>query len=251
MATYVLVGGAWLGAWAWADVAARLRQLGHTVHPISLTGLAEREAEGGPDTALEVHIADIVSALERDDLHDVILVGHSYAGVTVTGAGDRSPERISQLVYVDTAPIPNGTALADTNPPEVQAFIEKQIAEQGDGWRWPLPSWDDLENVTQSSIAGISEAGLQAFRAQATPHPFGSFRQALRLQHPDAEPLPKLGILCSFPESALRAMIAAGHSWAQCVSGPEWRFVELPTGHWPMFSEPARLTQILDGAARR
>lgn len=251
MATYIMVGGAWLGAWAWADVAARVRQLGHTVHPISLTGLGERAAEGGPDTDLETHIADIVTALERDDLRDVILVGHSYAGVPITGAGDRSPERISQLVYVDTAPIPDGTALADSNSPEVQAFIQQQLTEQGDGWRWPLPSWDDLVNVTGSSIAGISEADLEVFRAQATPHPFGSFREALRLLHPDAQPLPKLGILCSFPEAALREMIAAGHPWAQCVSGPEWRFVELPTGHWPMFSEPARLTEILDSADSR
>ncbi|MGE3273258.1 MAG: alpha/beta hydrolase, partial [Chloroflexota bacterium] len=72
MATYVLVGGAWLGAWAWQDVAERLRTLGHDVRPISLTGLAEREAEGTPDTDLETHIADIVGVLEHDDLRDVI-----------------------------------------------------------------------------------------------------------------------------------------------------------------------------------
>ncbi len=251
MATYVLVGGAWLGAWAWADVATRLRALGHDVRPISLTGLGEREAEGGPDTDLETHIADIVTTLVDNDLRGIILVGHSYSGVTITGAGDRLPDRISQLVYVDTAPIPDGMALADTNPPEVQAFIHRQMTEQGDGWRWPLPSWDDLENITGSSLAGISEEGRRAFRAQATPHPFGTFRQPLRLLHPDATPIPKLGVLCSFTEAMLREMIATGHPLAQCVAGPEWRFVDLPTGHWPMFSEPARLAAILHCASER
>ena len=97
MATNVLVGGAWLGAWAWADVAGRLRSLGHDVRPISLSGLGERESEGTPDTNLETHIADIVSVLERDDLRDVILVGHSYAGVPITGAGDRAADRHAEL----------------------------------------------------------------------------------------------------------------------------------------------------------
>ena len=248
MATYVLVGGAWLGAWAWTDVAERLRKLGHDVRPISLTGLGERESEGTPDTNLETHIADIVNVLDRDDLHNVILAGHSFAGVTITGAADRAAIRLKQLVYVDSAPIPDGTALADGNSPPTRAFIEKQVNDLGDGWRWPLPAWDDLENFIGASLAGISEGDLAAFRAQATPHPYASFRQPLRITHPDAKPPPKLSILCSFTEAQLQEMIAAGHPWAVCQSGPEWRFVELPTGHWPMWSEPARLTEILHEA---
>jgi len=250
MATYVLVGGAWLGAWAWTDVADRLRKLGHDIRPISLTGLGDRAAEGSPDTNLETHIADIVDTLVNGDLHDVILAGHSYAGVPITGAADRAADRLSQLVYVDSAPIPNGVKYVDTYSPPVQAMMQRQIEEHGDGWRWPLPSWDELKNTMGASLAGISEEGLQAFRAQSTPHPFGSFRQALNITHPDAKPLPKLGILCSFREAQLREMIAAGHPWAQRLSGPEWRFVELPTGHWPMWSEPARLTEILHEAGQ-
>jgi pimeloyl-ACP methyl ester carboxylesterase len=224
--------------------------MGRDADPISLTGLWERAAEATPATDLETHIADIVAALEHGDLRDVILVGHSYAGVPITGVGDRVPERIRQLVYVDTWPGVDGVALADTFPPETRAFIERQLAEHGDGWHWPLPAWNDLEQVLGASLAGIGEDGLRAFRSLATPHPFGSFRQVLRLARPESEPLPKLGVLCSFSEAQLREMVAAGHPWAQCVSGPEWRFVELPTGHWPMFSEPARLAAILHDAAQ-
>lgn len=247
MATYVLVGGAWLGAWAWTDVANRLRARGHDVRPISLTGLGERVAEAAPETDLETHIADIVGEIERNDLHDVILVGHSYSGVPITGAADRVRERIRLLVYVDCAPIPNGMSLFETCSPEEQAFLTQRVKEQGDGWRFPLPAWDELAQRMGASLTGISDEDLRTFRAQAVPHPFGTYRQALRLTGPEAEPLPKLGVLCSFPEAALREMIAAGHPWARSVSGPEWQFVELLTGHWPMFSESARLADLLAG----
>jgi len=248
MTTYVLVGGAWIGAWAWADVASRLRAQGHDVYPITLTGLADRVHLASPDVNLETHIADIVNTLVSHDLRDVVLAGHSYAGAPITGAGDRAADRIATLVYVDTAPIADGTSLVDVTPPAAQALIDRRMAEEGDGWRWPLPSWDEFENVLDASLAGISDEQLATFRARATPHPFGTYRQALRILHPDARPLPKLGILSSFTEAQLREWIAAGHPWGRAVSGPEWQFVELPTGHWPMFSEPAALARILHEA---
>ena len=98
MATYVLVGGAWLGAWAWQDVTRRLRGQGHDVYPLSLTGLGDRIHLASPSVDLETHIADIVNTLESEDLHDVVLVAHSYSSVPVTGAADRAAERIAQLV---------------------------------------------------------------------------------------------------------------------------------------------------------
>jgi pimeloyl-ACP methyl ester carboxylesterase len=248
MTTYVLVGGAWLGAWAWADVAERLRAHSHTVYPISLTGLGDRVHLGGPDVDLETHIADIVQTLVSNDLHDVVLAGHSYAGVPITGAGDRAADHIAKLVYVDTAPIPNGVAYGDTYSPPIQALFNEQAAKHGDGWGWPLPTWDELENTLGAGLAGITDEQRDHFRAHAAPHPLGTYRQALRITHPDAQPLPKLGVLCSFTEAQMREMIAAGHPWGQCLSGPEWQFVELPTGHWPMFSEPAALADILHEA---
>src|SRR3954447_18338234 len=146
MATYVLAGGAWLGGWVWREVTARLRKLGHEVYPLSLTGLGERVHLASPEVNLDTHIADIVSLLESEDLHEVILAGHSYAGLPITGAGDRAADRLSTLVYVDTSPAPDGTALIDLYPPPVREMVERNVRAQGDGWRFPLPTRDELEH---------------------------------------------------------------------------------------------------------
>ncbi|MFJ3930143.1 alpha/beta fold hydrolase [Streptomyces sp. NPDC090029] len=91
MATFVLVPGAWLGAWVWENTAEALREHGHTALPLTLTGLAEQADRGGPDTDLETHIADVTGFVERNDLRDVTLVAHSYAAAPVTGAAPRRP----------------------------------------------------------------------------------------------------------------------------------------------------------------
>src|SRR5215218_4656827 len=108
MSTYVLVPGAWLGAWAWQSVAASLREHGHTVHPMSLTGLAERVHLAGPDVNLDTHITDLTNLLQYEDLSDVILVGHSYAGFFMAGVAERAAERVNTVVYCDSGPLPNG-----------------------------------------------------------------------------------------------------------------------------------------------
>ena len=113
MATYVLVPGAWLGGWAWHDVATRLRAEGHEVYPVTLTGLGERVHLARPETDLETHITDVVNTIIANDLDEVILAGHSYAGIVITGVADRVPERLAKLVYVDSAPLANGMAMLD------------------------------------------------------------------------------------------------------------------------------------------
>jgi len=107
MTTFVLVPGAWLGAWAWDGIASRLRADGHIVHPVTLTGLAERAAEGGTHVNLDTHINDVIGLIDAEDLHDVVLAGHSYAGIVVTGVADRRPDRIARVVYVDSGPAPD------------------------------------------------------------------------------------------------------------------------------------------------
>ncbi len=109
MAAYVLVGGAWLGGWCWQPVARRLRDSGHDAYPVTLTGLGERAHLAGPEVDLETHITDVVNLVEFEDLHDTVLLGHSYAGLVVTGMADRIPK----LVYLETGPIPAGTALIE------------------------------------------------------------------------------------------------------------------------------------------
>jgi hypothetical protein len=113
-----------------------------------------------------------------------------------------------------------------------------------------MPTWDELAAMNGGAASGLDAAQERMVRSRAAPHPFATYTRPLRLTRPDADPFPKLGILCSFSEAQMRQLIEAGHPWGQGLSGPEWRFVELPTGHWPMFSEPARLADLLDEVGR-
>src|SRR5919199_6117726 len=169
MATYVLVGGAWLGGWCWQKVARRLRDNGHDAYPATLTGLGERVHLASPRVDLETHIIDVVNLIEYEDLRDVVLLGHSYAGIVVTGAADRIPERIAKLVYLDSGPVSDGLTFLDTQPPEVRQHTEREVTRHGDGWRLPMPSWNELENLFGASHEGLGEQrrGLMRSRAVA------------------------------------------------------------------------------------
>ena len=117
MTTDVLVSGAWLGGWCWQRIARNLRVRGHVVYPVTLTGLGERVHLARPDVGLDTHISDVVNVLDYEDLTGVVLVGHSYAGAVITGVADRRPERLAQLIYLDTGPLSDGQALLDFYPP--------------------------------------------------------------------------------------------------------------------------------------
>jgi len=249
MATFVLVPGYWLGSWAWRDVASRLRGAGHDAYPLSPTGLGDRVHLAGPEVDLETHVTDIVNLLKYEDLRDVVLVGHSGAGGAVTMAADRSPERIAQVVYVESGPLPDGVAQIDIYSPDGRDLVLKQVANEGDGWRHPLPSWDELERLG-SSLDGLGEVERELFRSRATPQPARTFTEPVRLTRGLPAELPKALIASSFPVEQVRELAAAGHPAFAAMAEPGWRFLELPTGHWPMFSRPADLADLLDGLTR-
>ncbi|HWM00774.1 MAG TPA: alpha/beta hydrolase [Actinophytocola sp.] len=233
MTTYVLVPGFWLGGWAWRPVTDALRAQGHDVYPLSLTGMGERAHLAGPDTDLEVHVTDVVNLLRYEDLTDVVLVGHSYAGaVVITAAADRMPERIAKLVFVDTGPLPDGTAQADFDPPEERAATAALV---GDGWQLPPPPWAQL-------VPDLDPGVLATLTDRSVPQPFATSTSPVSLTGA-WEKLPRLGILCSFTEEQARGMAAV--PMFRHMVGEQWRYVELPTSHWPMFSKPAELAEIL------
>ena len=128
MATFVLVHGAWHGGWCWIKVAEPLRTQGHRVFAPTLTGLGERAHLVSPDINLDTHIQDIVGVLESEELMDVILVGHSYAGMVITGVAERVTDRLSALVYVDAFVPENGQSMLSINP-------ERVISGPGGGGR--------------------------------------------------------------------------------------------------------------------
>src|SRR5215218_4907956 len=192
MAVYVFVGGAWLGGWCWQPIARRLREAGHEAYPVTLTGLGERSHLSDPEVNLNTHITDVVNLIEVEDLRDVVLLGHSYAGIVVTGAADRIPERIAQLVYLDSEPVPDGLAFLETQPPEIRQHTQPVVTKHGDGWRLPMPSWDELENVYGASLEGLGEQQRELMRSRAVSQPFGTYTQPLRLANAARGVLPKL-----------------------------------------------------------
>jgi pimeloyl-ACP methyl ester carboxylesterase len=130
---------------------------------------------------LETRITDVVNLIEFEDLHDVLLLGHSYAGIVVAGAADRIPERIAQLVYLDSGPVPYGLVYLETQPPDVRQHTEREVTTPGDGWRLPMPSWDELDNVHGASLEELGEERRELMRSRAVAQQFGTYTQPLRL----------------------------------------------------------------------
>jgi pimeloyl-ACP methyl ester carboxylesterase len=156
MATFVLVHGAWFGGWCWQKVIPLLKAAGHEVHAPTLTGLAERASELSPAVGLDTHIQEIVGLLEEKNLHGVILVGHSYSAMVITGVVDQVPERIAHLVYLDTFVPRDGESMADISPLVIR-LLGKQAQAHGDGWK--VPPRGRTYRLRNSPVA--QEAGLR------------------------------------------------------------------------------------------
>ena len=169
MANIVLIHGAFHGGWCWRDVARRLREEGHEVFAPTLTGLGERGHLIGPGVDLDTHIADIVNAIEAEELSDVVLVGHSYGGMPVTGAADRLAGRLSALVFLDAV-----------IPQDGQTAIAARSAEPG---YTPLPEPADAYSVPPFDAANFGLTGDLAAWAnrRLTPHPLATMTQPIRL----------------------------------------------------------------------
>lgn len=238
MATYVLIGGAWIGGWAWQRVAQRLRRRGHAVYPATLTGLGERAHLGRPEVDLQTFIADIVNLILYEDLTEVTLVGHSYSGIVVSGVADRLGERVTRLVFCDSAPFVDGEAYADILPVDAQSGLRQTVARNGDGWRLPFPSIEDLG--AGASLRGLNDADLELLQAKATPHPFASYTQPLHLVGGAATP-ERAVIACD----DMRKLVGFGIPRIVEMTKAPWRYVDIDTGHWPMLSAPDQLATVL------
>jgi pimeloyl-ACP methyl ester carboxylesterase len=233
VSTFVLIPGAWLGAWAWEATAADLRRRGHDVRAVTLTGLADRAGEATPDTNLTTHIDDVVSLFEKGDLSDAILVGHSYGGAVVTGVADRVPERIARLVYVAGVVLPNGASLFDVIGPEAKAGMEASAAAAGDPFRLPVIGRAELD--LYYGAHGVDGALFEVLASRGTPHPIGTYRERLSLANRTAATIDRTYVR------------ATADAWSPITrETPGWDYVEIETGHWPMFTKPLELAAFLD-----
>jgi pimeloyl-ACP methyl ester carboxylesterase len=132
MATFVLVHGSSGGGWVWRAVAAGLRAAGHEAWAPTLTGMGERVHLANPAVGLDTHVLDVVNVLNYEDLREVVLVGHSYGGVVITGVAERDPARLAHLVYLDALVPADGQAMVDFYPPAVRAGLAAAARTHGD-----------------------------------------------------------------------------------------------------------------------
>jgi pimeloyl-ACP methyl ester carboxylesterase len=244
MTTFVLVPGMWLGAWAWRSVTSSLRAAGHDVYPVTLTGVGDRAHLARPDLEPSTHVTDIVKTIEYADLTDVVLVGHSYGGMPLRTALDLLGGRVARAVYVDSGPLPDGMSQFSTNPPDAQTAILEQV---GDGYLLPPPTWRTEDDPV--NLAGLDGPALELLRRLSTPHPFMTATEPVRLT--GAPQPPTTLVTCTIPIEQVHAMMAENHPFFAGVQRDNLDVVGLPTGHWPMLSEPKALADILAGTSPR
>jgi pimeloyl-ACP methyl ester carboxylesterase len=233
MATFVLVHGGGGGGWIYQAVARILRTNGHEVYTPTLTGVGDREHLLTPDVDLDMHVVDVVKLLEFENLTDVILVGHSYGGMVITGVADRALDRIGHLVFLDAAHPHNGESLADVAP-GVMEHARKQ-SKVIDGIELVL-----LPDSDVAKAFGATRYEELAWMAKKLrPHPWKSFAQPLLLNNEDAVlGLPKTNINCT-PTLKLRADDKIQRS----LEGDNvW---EIDTAHDLMISEPEKTAEFL------
>lgn len=174
MATFVLVHGGWQGGWSWRPLARILRAAGHDVFTPTLTGLGERSHLSGMAINLDTHIADVANTIVWEELSDVILVGHSYGGMVITGVADQLASRIARLVYLDALVPEDGSTLFTLRPEYLGLMVEAAAAGNGLTVAPPAASARDTR----------AEQHWPWLNAHTTPHPLTCFTQSLRLAGP-------------------------------------------------------------------
>jgi pimeloyl-ACP methyl ester carboxylesterase len=238
MATYVLVHGGGHGGWCYQPVARILRSAGHEVYAPTLTGLGERSHLLSPAIDLDMHIRDVVAVLYYEDLRDVILVGHSYGGMVITGVADRAADRVGRLVYLDAANPVNGQSLVDVAGPVIE--MTRPMGAVVDGIELvllPAPGAGMFYGVTDPEDAAWMDERL-------TGHPWSCFEQKLVLTNEAAyAAIPQYHIVCT-STLATRDPELVANARAQ---GRLW---DIDTGHDLMLTEPEavadRLLQVAD-----
>jgi pimeloyl-ACP methyl ester carboxylesterase len=231
MATFLIAHGAWSAAWAWKKMRPLLAARGHDLHIPTYTGLGERAHLASREIGLETHIADVLGTLEYEDLHDVVLVGHSYGGMVATGVADRARPRVRRLVYLDAFVPRDGQSLLDLLPRDVAERMREAAKTTGDGWRVP----------PNPVPPDTSEEDLAWLMPRRVMHPLRAFEEPLRFIGPEGG-VPRTYIYCTriapgdvFGPFAARARREAG-----------WEYLELEASHSPNVTAPEALAALLE-----
>ncbi len=229
--TYVLVHGGFHGAWCWREVAKRLRALGQEVHTPTLTGLGERSHLLPFKPTLETWIEDVAQVIKFEELDDVILVGHSFAGSVVSGVADRMPNRLRHLVYLDAQILESGESPASRSPERVELYKRKAM-ETSEGVSIP-PGDPEYFGIIDPEMA-------RWLRTKLTPHPLQTYYDPLYLRNQVGNGVPATYIACSKP---LFPATEKARELARRMLG--WKYREIPCGHDAMLLMPVELTDML------
>lgn len=233
MATFVLVHGAWTGGWFWWRVGKALQEAGHGVVRPTLTGTGERHHLATRDVDLCLHVEDLASVLRYEDVHRVVLAGHGYGGMVITGAADREPARIHHLVYLDAFTPENGQSALGMAGTQIAERMRQAAREKGEGWQVPLPFKLDEFGVT-------AEVDMRWLTHRLTPMPLKPLDQPLALEGHIPARLPRTFIHATgsavppFADLAARAKSLAG-----------WQCKEVATGYFSPVTAPREVASLL------
>jgi len=233
MADFVLVHGAWHGAWCWRKLLPLLWSAGHRAFAVDLTGLGARRHLARPDVGLSTHVDDVVATLETEELERAVLVGHSYAGMVITGAAERAGARLASLVYLDAVVPRSGESWSSTHTPDTQAERRAAIAQRG-GIAPPDPA-----------VFGLSGTDRDWVARRQCDQPGGCYDEALKFDEKRWSALRRHFIDCNAP-----ALPTIASSRERARSDPGWYVSTLATGHDPMVSAPEELASRLNQIAQ-
>ncbi len=230
MATFVLVHGTGCGSWIWQKTTSLLRAAGHEVYAPTLSGVGDRSHLVNCGVDLTTHISDVASLLRYEDLSDVVLVGHSYAGMVITGVAASVPERLRLLVYLDAYVPEGGQTEAELWPAEMREAIQADEAA-GRGLREP-PSPEFLDIADPKMAAWV--------KARVTPHPLATYTEPVPAGSARSAALPRAFIHCTAgPTTPVFAPFAAK------ARAEGWKWYELATGHCAMLTMPTEVMELL------
>ena len=230
--TYLCLPGAWMGAWTWQFVLERLRKAGHEAVAHCFPGVGERAAELAPHLDNDVFLADTLDYLQREELRDVVLVGHSFGSLIAQMVTDRMPERIAHLVIIDGGISQDGQSIFGRIPAHIAAK-RKTLVKVVNGT-------EVLPFAPVGSLI-IDDPELAAWtHRQLTPHPVACYTKPIRMNHAAGNGRPMTYIACTRP----RYPVSAGmHEKVQAM--PHVRYRPIEAGHNCIISAPDLVTQEL------
>lgn len=230
----ILVPGFWLGAWSWGRITPALETVGHEVTAVTLPGLESVDTDRS-GIGLAEHVSAVVALVDAAE-GPVVLVGHSGGGTVVHAVVDQRPDRIARAIYVDSGPLPHGTATNADLPPG--------------GSDLPLPPWDVFRKGGSRDLADFTEAQLTDFRVRAVPHPAAAASEPQVLSDDDRRyAVPITLITTTFTREEIDIYTQSGEAYfAELPKITDVTIVELPTSHWPQFTRPEQLAKVIRDA---